>query len=65
VTKRSKNGVNRERIQAENGYARAAAFVMAAEYGIDTPESRAKQAEFIRQIREAIREEVVWVKSEI
>lgn len=43
-----------------NKYIRTVSFQMAGRYGIDTPESRKKQASFIRELREAAYEEGLY-----
>ena len=48
----------RVELRKENKFIRRVAFELAGQYGIDTPESRQKQAEFTRQLREAVREGV-------
>jgi len=47
--------MTREEIRKENTMIRGIAFRLAAEYGIDTPVSRSKQAEFTWQLREVSR----------
>jgi hypothetical protein len=54
--------MSREEIINRNKYTREVAFMLSAQYGIDTPEARSSQAEFTLQVREALREEGAWTK---